>query len=640
MRVLAFLIFWSLCSSAFASGSITISTDSAMAVADGRSIVIVTAIVRNSAGSAAPDGSPVRFSTNAGYFRENEALTASGTARAELVAPNFEGVAVITVSAPSVGTITTYDFEFVKDRSMLVSAHQYVDIASEEYLVFHSGIQVVSASGRETPAKLTYRDISITARDMQLDILRMQVVATDATLTVGGTSLVCRRLKYSLNRRRGTAIATVEERLGFYNLTASEASLSETGMPPKEFEFADVGVSPQSVQSDRMVIFPNREIQFYRAKMYVGGTRVMSLPLYAMRPNAESTILGDQIVSYNNGGVLLNYPHYLKLSPEHTSLVRLRSGYEGGRGSSSSRGVFIDWENNYLLGGEGQGSVVLAGVGRTDMGLNWRHSQRFGERTTANAYLDFPGFKSVYGSLNASSGFNGFSVGVVGSNSRSLRGTEYESRRFDLSAETDMKRLADWPVTFSFGLTANSSFTEVAGLTSRQEGVGWRGRLVYLPMKLWSGATLTGSTTVTQLWNRQASGRFGAFSTLSVSTPITSNSALQLSYDFTQDAFGRSLFGKHRMSGNLSWDTSRFSLNVFGGQSLDLDSSTLFVDGSYVIDGRWRLGTSISFDRYLGDSVVDQTLLIGYTIGTRELGLTYNAYSGKFGVTLLNAPLR
>lgn len=625
---------------ALASGSIKITADSQMAVADGRSVVILTAVIRNSGGSLVPDGTSVRFTTNSGYFREAEVLTTGGAARAELVAPNFEGVATITVSAPTVGTIETYEFEFVKDRSMLVAAHQYVDIESSEYLAFHAGIQIISASGRDNPAILKYRDITILSRDMQFDIARMQVIARSAELTVAGETIRTNLLKYSLNRRRGTANMTHQERMGFYNLTAAHPAIAETGQPPREFEFADVGISTQSVLADRMVIFPNREIQFYRPKMYVGDTKVMSLPLYAMRPSAESSVLGDQVISYNNGGVILNYPYYLKLSPQHTSLVRLRSGYDGGRGSASSRGIFIDWENNYLAGDSGQGSVSLTGIARNDMGLNWRHTHRFGDRTTANASLDFPGFKSIYGSMNAQTAFNGFSLNVLGMSSRTLRGTPFESQRFDVSLETDMKRIESLPLMYSFGITANSSRASIAGLTTKQDGVGWRSRFVYVPMRLWDGATLTGSTTITQLWNRQVSGRFGMLSTLSVSTPLTSQSALQLSYDFVQDALTQALFGKHRISGMLSWDAQRFNMSVYAGKSLDFDSSTVFFDGSYLIDKKWRIGASLSMDRYQGQSIIDQTLIVGYTIGTREFGVTYNAQSGKFGVTLLNAPLR
>lgn len=635
--VVVFLLGWSFL---FGSGSISISADSAMAVADGKSVVILTIVVRNSSGGLVADGTPVRVSSSHGYFREGEVSTGNGVARAELVAPTTEGVAVVTVSVPTIGTIQTFEFEFVKDRSMLVASHQYVDIESREYLVFHAGIQVVSATGRYTPARLKYRDIVVTARDMQFDSVRMQLVARRATLTVGNKSIECANLKYSLNRRKGTAIATVDGRMGFYELTAAEPHLSESPAPPREFEFADVGVSTQSVHADRIVIFPNREVQFYRARMYVGNTRVMNVPMYAMRPSSETTILGDEIISYNNGGVLLNYPYYLTMSPEYTSVLRFRSGYDGGRGSASSRGVFVDWENKYLAGEDGQGVVTLAGIGRNDMGLSWRHSHRFGERTTANASLDFPAFKTIYGSLNSSTAFDGFSLNIVGASSRTLRGTPFETRRFDVSLETDRKQVGGLPMTYSLGITANSYFAEIAGNTTKQEGVGWRGSLVYLPVKLWDGASLTGSTTVTQLWNNRASGRLGVLNTVSMTTPIGTEGALQLSYDFVHNAFGRSLFGKHRVTGNLSWSSKRFDVNLFGGKSLDFDSLTLFLDGSYSLSDKWRFGASFSLDRYLGESIIDQTFIIGYTLGTREIGVTYNAHSGKFGLTLLNARFR
>lgn len=640
LRSWTFAICISASTFALCAGSIKLTAYPAISIADGYSTVTITADVRTSSGQVPSDGTLVRFTTSAGTFRQQDVQTTSGTARAVLVAPTIPGVAKVTASATGVGIVNSIDIEFVKDRATLASLNQYIEIDSPEYLAYFPEIDTLSASGQQELPKIRFKDITIEAKDLQVNVATMVVIATEAKLRVGEKTIECKRLRYVLNRRRGSAIAAIDGRAGYYVLTAAEGTLSDNGMPPNEYEFADIGVASSSVHANRAVIFPHREVQFHQAELYVGDTKVMGMPLYAIRPHSDSGIIGDQIVSFQNDALVLNYPYYVRLSPSFKSVLRLRSGQDYGRGATASSGFFMEWENSYMKGDTMEGSLTLTSIGRDDMGINWRHTQRFDDRTSANASIDFPGFRTLYGALTLNRAFDGFNMALSGTSSRSLRGTPYETQRLDFNVTTNMQRLGDLPLSYTVGLTANSSRVVYGPTTSEQEGAGLRTQFVLTPQPLWTGANLTASATLSRLWGKNAGEDIGVIGTLGIATPLGPNSSLRLSYDYTDDNFMSSFMGKHRVSGTYYLDAGNISLSLFGGTSLDIDSTTAFVDGYWRISSLWRVGSSFTLDEYLGTQYRDTTLFLGYRLGTREIGVTYSLDRQKFGFQLLNVAIR
>jgi len=640
VRLLAAAAFTSLFAAALGSGSIKLYAKPSISLADGQSTVVVYAEVRTSNGNPAPDGTAVRFVTNLGNFRDIDPVTKVGLARATLVAPSTPGTAKVTATAPSIGTINTLDIEFVSNREVLNASRQFVEVSSPGSLFYSHDLKLISASAGDRMAIMKFRDIVVEAKDMQVDVTFLKVVANDAIITVGHQKIECQYLRYNLSQRRGVAIAVVDGRKGGYDLAGGTPTLSERGVMPREFEFADVGKGATSIHASSIVAFPYRELQFHDAELYVGDTRLMGLPLYALDPNSPSGLFSDHVLGFANGGLQLNYPYYLRLSPSQTSLLRLRSGQDYARGSNASRGVFLDWENTYMVSDKGEGSLTLAGIGRKDMGLSWHHSQRFDEKTNLNANIDFPGFKGLFGSVNASRLFNGYTASFSATSARSFRGTRYESQRVDLNVETDLRRIGNLPITHSIGLTASSSHAALGPTQTAQEGAGIRSRLLLAPQQLWSGANLNGHLTLTQLWGSKAGAGLNILGKVGMSTRLGSRATMALSYDYAQDSLNTALTGRHRFGTDLFVDLSKFSLNLFASKSLDIDSHTLFADGSYYISPQWRLGASLSTDRYLKSIINEHTLILGYRLGTRELGLTYSLTTKRFGFEILNVPIR
>ncbi len=624
----------------FATGSVKLTSDRLLSVADGKSTVTISAEVRDGSGKKVADGTVVRFSSSDGSFRESDAITTAGVARAVLVAPEQPGIVKITAVASSVGTVATFDLEFVKDRSMLVAMRQFVEAIGSEYLAYYPEISIISATGKGKGARVKYRDSIIEADDLQVGAYDLEVVAWEATLTVADKKIECKRLRYNLLRRRGSAIMTIDGRTGFFKIVAGEPTLSDKGMEPAEFEFKDTGLANNSIHADRIVNFPGRELQIMRARVYMGDTRVMSIPMYSIKPGAGPNVLGEQIISYQNGGVVLNYPYYVKLSPGQTSLFRLRSGADYGRGSAGSNGIFVDWENTYMSGDSAEGAITLSGIGRKDMGLSWRHTQKLSDSTNASAYVDFPSFKSIYGSASVMHDMPGYTLSFNGSSTKSFRGLRQESQRFDVSLRADQKLIKGTPFNYTYGLSASSTNAIYGNNEQKQEGVGAFAAANLLPQPLWTGTNLNASLSITQLWGSRENTGLGIVGRVGINSSLGSYGSMQLSYDYTQDAFLSSLTGKHRVTGSWSIEGNRFFLSLYGSKSLDVDSATIFADTEYSISKLWHLGSSFSMDRYQSDTVTDTLVYFSYTFGNRDFGITYSLENRRFGFQLMNARFR
>jgi hypothetical protein len=206
--------------------------------------------------------------------------------------------------------------------------------------------------------------------------------------------------------------------------------------------------------------------------------------------------------------------------------------------------------------------------------------------------------------------------------------------------ETPLKPLSPGvPVNYTLGLTANMSRTRFGSFQNSQEGFGVRGRFIMRPLPLWSGANLMASLTVSQLWGKNTGNAPGLLGSVTVTTPLEKGT-LSLSYDYHRDPFVASFMGTHRVNALYNLNTRPLYLSLLAAKSLDIDSATLYVDAFYELSPLWRLGTQFSYDRFSGTLYRDETFVLGYTLGFRELRLTYSRSTHKFGFELVNAPFR
>lgn len=638
---------------------IRLSSFPAISVADGRSTVTLSAEIRDTSGKLVADGTQVVFSSTLGNFRDPIVTTEKGFAQVVLVAGSTPGVAKITASALAYNATSTVEVEFVADRSMLSAANDYIEVVAPRYLMYSLDQRTIGAAGPEQGVSLQYRDVTIKADDLQVNVPTYEVRARKAHLKVGEIDQEFDDLYFKLNERKGYGTTTAKTyapvrfqlagvMMGYpvektlytvFQVHAKGLARPANPVEPSLFEFIDLSESASAINSKKAVAFPRKEIQFHKADIYVGGAKVMTLPLFEVSMYGQTPILTEQIVNVYDNQISVNYPHYLSLKPGLTSLLRFRTGDRYGRGYSTSQGAFLDYEVNWHKGDEMEGGLTWDGVGRSDWGIGLRHYQRIDDKSTANVSLQFPAHQSLSGSGSISKQLNGFQASLSGSNSRSLKGPTFESQSLGFVLEKDPEKLGSLPFRIYYGFTATQSKTHTDFYDREQSSYGIRSRLQMLPIKIDSTAMLNGSMSVSKLTGTNTLAGLTYIADLSLSKRIGKNASAVVGYGFAEDGFTSKLIGRHALSFQGYYSAGRTALSLFGSKSLDLDRLTYYGDASYRLSGLWRFSYAYTYNRYLGDGFLDDSWMLAYRLSGRDIGLVYSRETKRFGLQILGAPI-
>lgn len=627
---------------------IRLRTFPSVMLADGRSTATVSAEILDSNGRRVPDGTQVVFYTTLGSFRENVVQTINGTAHGILVASSAPGTGTITVNALAYNATTTMVYDFVGDRSLLSKSQEYIEVYAPEYLQYSLEDRILEASGPERGARLSYKTVTIEADDLQYNVSSFEVVAKNAILKAGKWSHPFKQLRYTLSTRKGVGLTTIEEEVeGEKRARAAIVDIDGQTLTPHTemvastvFDFQEIVEGVQHVSGDKVIVFPSKEIYFYKASVFVDGKKALAVPMLQVNLDGRTPLFTDEIFQVNNNQLTVSYPHYLSLKPGQTSLLRLSTGGQYGRSTISQSGIFLDYELKWNKGDQAQGGFTFGGMGRQDWGLGANHFQRFDDRTTGYFQVELPAHRSVFGSGSISRQFDGFSASVNGNATSTLQGDLYRSQTTSLIVEKDPTKVGALPVRMYLGLTAaNAQRTSGAG-TASQTTYGLRVRSQLLPQQIGPSTQVNGSAFVSKVTGRNALRGLTYGATLSMAQRLGREAVLNLTYDFIEDGFNSDLIGRHRLSAQGYAYKGRTSISVFASKSLDLDRLSYFGDLSYRMHRDWRVATTYTLDRYLGESYKNYGFLLGYKIGEREVGLTWSYNTKRIGVQFLGAQLR
>ncbi len=665
-----------------------------VALADGRSQISINVEIRDTNGRAVADGTRVVLSTTLGYFRENIVVTSGGFARAQLTAGGIAGIAKITASilgdsaSPSV-----LEFEFVADRKLLATAEETVDIFAGESLEYTYDTRILAASGPGQKVKLRYRDLTIEADDLQYALQPGEIRARNAKVKLGKETGEFREFYIKLSSRKGIGTGIVktrrwetvvphgplgvafvrektkeqtyalpdgvrgvrmqtdivhdgyevpplEDRLGVLEISVAGVRPTTNPNGAKTFEFADLSESLSSITAKRATVFPRKLVNFAKAELRISGQRIMSAPLYQLPLTSSQTpIVTEQIVNMNDNQLAVNYPYYLSLEPGSSSLLRFRMGQSYGRSTAVNRGAYLDYEWNWNSGEEQIGGLHLTGLARNDWSLGARQFMRIDSRTTANAQVEVPAGRSIFGSANASRAFDGFQATFSSSLTQTLRGPTFSTRDTSLIVEKDPIPVPGVPVNLFLGLTANDSHIQNDFQSRQQTTGGVRLRAQSNAIRLDGNSNLTTSLTVNRLLGDTQGYDTTVYATTTLGRQFGTGASVLATYDFAMDGFNDALLGRHRLSMQGYYNKGAANFSVFLSRSLDLDRQSLYADGSYRFAPRWRLGYSYTLDQYLGSSYRDYNVFLGFGLGFREVGLVYSQRTGRLGIQLLSVPI-
>ena len=626
-----------------------------MSVADGRSTVTITATVRDVNGKFVPDGTQVVFSTESGSFRQAVVQTQNGVARGILQSGNLPGVFKVSASVISYQAKSSVDFEFVSDRSLLSSAKDFVEVVAPHDLQYSMDHKTIGGSGPDHGVILQYKDIEIRADDLQLNVPTYEVRAKNAILKIGKEERSFGMLFFRLNNRHGMGMTTYKyrpvdiqpyggsfrfiegeerETYGIAEVWPGSLRPPQGQVPKSIFDFIDMSDSTTIINAKKATAFPRKEVQFQKADVYVGGARIMRLPLFKVSLYGQTPIVTDQMLKINDNQVSIDYPYYLSLKPGQSSLFRLTMGRNTGRALTGDRAILLNYEYAWNKGDQMQGDVIVSGLGRNDWGISARQFMQLDESSELNAQIDLPSHSSIFGGLGYSKRFLGYSLNFNANESRSLRGPDSTYRQMAVSLDSDPIKVGKLPVKFVVGLTGSQQSQQSLAGGFSQTAFGLRSTAHLNPQYLTKSTSLTGSFTVSKLMGTNTQAGLTLMGSAQLNQAFA-NGGFNIGYDYIDDGFNSEFLGRHQISGRLNYFAGPISLNILGLKSLDVDRLGAQIDASYRLGPDWRVSYAYTFDKYFGESFFDYNFILGYRIGYREFGLTWSHRTKRIGIQVL-----
>lgn len=651
------LLLW-LCAPAWSQsrGTIELTTFPTISVADGRTPITVTAVVRDRGGSLVPNGTQVVFASTLGQFQETSVLTQNGLARTTLTASSLPGIGKITASALTFNATSVLEIEFVSDRQKLSTAQEYVEVYSPAALMYSTEKRVLEASATGRKVRLKYREVEIEADDLQLKAQQYEVRARNAILRIGETERLYPELFLRLNARTGFGLTTylanvrevaptpfgfrfrtvTRERLGPVQIARGEITPWTGSGAPINPRFEDISEVTTLIAGRRAYVYPQRELLFERATVLVGGLPVMRAPLFRVDVNVSTPVITDQFFNVTSNQLAVNYPHYLTLRPGQSSLIRLRAGTRYGTGIGAGGGTFLDYELRWNRGDEMDGGLTFQGLARKDWGLSARQYLRLDDRSTLSSQFDFPANRSIVGTVNLNRQFDGFQVSLSGNGARNVRGPRYDSQNHFAVIEKDPTRLRGIGRLF-YGVSM--AYNEIATSDTKrsQTTYGLRARMQADPVRVAPGSSLNSSFSVASRSGRNVSSGITTTAVMTLSSQVTRDITGMLTYDYLDDAFNSRYIGRHRLSLQSYASRGSFSVQGFISRSLDIDRTNMFGDLSYRMSRLWRFGAVHTMDQYLGQRFQETSFVLGYRVGFREIGLSYSTRTRRIGIEVLGA---
>lgn len=641
------------------NGTVQLNAFPNILVGDGRSTTTLSAEVRDSTGRLVPDGTQVVFESTLGDLRETLVTTNSGLAQVILRAPGAPGVAKVRASALRYAASTSMEIEFVESRDVLDQQQDFVEVVSKGAQFYAFQEKVLEAAAKDQGVSVKYRDIEIIADDIQLNVPIYELRARNGVLKTKNYTIPFRRLQLTLNRMRGVVEATQEVtryrwrqsgRLAivtpfegritqYLRLNRQEAVPLEEDLLMGTFDFVEVVDSLTKIHATKVIAFPAREIQFVNADVKIQELSVLRFPLYRINVYDNNPIVTEQYVTVSNNAFQVDYPHYLSLAPGRSSALRFRYGERYSTGVGGAGGTFLDYEMSWNEGSRTQGGLTFSGLGRNDWGFHMRQSLRPTENTSVQAQLSFPAHRSMVANTNLTHTFEGVQVSLATNYNETLRGIKSRTFTSSLVAELDPVSWGNMPFRTYLGVSAD--YTEFSGAFNRVTNTqGLRVRTLSKPLNVGSGSSLTLAHQARYLANSNTSTPLTNTFTMNLSSRLNSSLSVNTGYEYGDDAFTRTALGRHRLTLDGLYQSGAFSTNAYLSRSLDIDRYTFSGNASYRLGPLWNTYFNWFQDRFIGQSYEDQSLVLSYQLGFREVGLSYSWRTRRLGLELLGTRFR
>lgn len=650
MRITAFIMaamFCVLClSGSFAAdrnvGTIQLSANPMAIVADGKSICVVTAQVKDKNGAFVND-QEIQFTTSLGVI-EQVGRTSTGAARVKLISSDVKGTAVVTATWVEGQAVAQTNVVF-GDATVVSKGPEYVSVSADKYLAYSVDHKVLEGIGK---VKVKYRHLQLEAGEVQIDCETHRIVAK-GDIQNGPIKIktkegfVTGNLFYAGADNRGVLISVDTGHA--VELDLAHGIPSVTGKPVNysmlDFDFVELDDSMTIIKCKTATVFYNQKIQFTKANLYVAGKHRFSLPLYVLSMNGYE-VDGQPYFDYSTSGISLNLPYYYSLSPSSTGAFIVRNGGSTGWGTyGQTPGWGLDMREKYSTE-YSQGSLELTQVTSSDWGAHFQHSQQIDQSTQSYLYLDYPAHRDLYGRMNVSRSFSKFDMGLDLSGSKYALGstsfgesvyaqTKPKNIGKSIFKYTVSSRLSDSQSISPEIITINEDGTETS--SSAKTNVFTKSvdtSIFSSPYHIAKKVSLTSSVGVGYLWGDPVSGSGTSTTGLMMADwKISPRTNFSVSYRYANRT-GYTQLGKQSLTSSWRYSGKRWQTSLYAVKGLDYTSLNMFADASYKVDRLWRIGVRTTLNQFLAtiattpvsyktQSYNDFEVQLGRMIGNREL---------------------
>ena len=614
-------------------------------LSNGKDRTLLIARVSDPSGRQVPNGTDVQFQTTLGQLSSTRAGTFGGLAQVELTS-TLKGEAQVTATSTG-GVSNTVAVEFTDDPEATFQGNNYVLFSSNRYLAYSATDKIIEAIGKNGGAKMSYRNMEISADRLQLhcenDIIQAQ---DNVTIRRGKISVKANRLYYSLTAAQGYAIAEFHGQLRTVTITGMGLLMEPQDAPiPNTYMKMTPPQIKLVVVAQGITYFPGTKLQLRRPKFYQDQAQIMALPYYELPLNSQE-LFSSQFVSVGTQGLGLDLPFYYNLSPHSTGIAYLWHQQQIGRSYfSQQNGWGVDVLQGYSSQGERhyEGEYGFQGLTRSDWSFHWSHSHEFSNTAQAGFYLDFPQHNSVFTSTNYSQQYHTFRWQASMTAGQTFTSPNDSSLRENFNVETQQHRLSVLPgMMYTIGTSytggsIHSSDSTIGSINENTESLTMRA--YSQPHAIDKRTNITNSFTFGQMWSNLGRSGLTTLADVSLDHTLPGGARIVLNYAYVDQPGG--LFvssGRHRVGLNYTLATGgRFQASVFGSAYVDAPQTSVFADCAYRLNKNWQLYASATLQQYEGDSIKDLQFTVGRRIGARQLQLTYSLYLKRISLDLMSA---
>ena len=648
-----------------ANAGVFVSVDSSPLTipADGLSHSQILVTVLDQTGVPIADGTEVRLTTSAGDITP-VVFTSDGRAIGILTSASVPQIA--TINAIANGISNSVQVEFSASYTAETAAVTRTIRMSGGSLAYSVDLDTVLGSNGVT---IEYKGLTIQAAGAQVCTAAGQIRAQgEVSVRKGDQTLTADA--FSCDTRKDQ-IGLLDSKDQPRVLTFNAGNLKPADQEKKQFDaqaFVPLLTTDGKtwIVSQKLVLIPGDKILFYKASIYVGDSKVITMPYYSYSYQKRESIL-QQVRYDSSGGMLVDFPLYYRMTDSGTGALKLRYAADGGEFGGYSRprkGLSMGLEQDYSIGDGNQGRMFIDSIGSPSQSIELAQHLEFGSLLSGGRadistryQPDSSYAKNIYNtSLNVMGSLRNYNYSVSGYfGGSSIQQFDYlnpQTIKYADQSTSTLKTVFSPKAPIASNLFGNISPSWAVGYGILNDSSGiFTSPSLYQTLGLSCYRSKSGSGGISTSFNGTTGLTLAANGDTGVSlrlSPSISRSwmggSASISYtlnlqDGTTDSVSSS--AKHQLGCSLFlYGGGRWSSCVSANYGLDFRQSSLYSTLNYRLMKNWQLRSSYNLYGYVYDlngklySSQTSYLKVGIyrPLGPYEVGLAWSPNGQNYGI--------